>query len=1327
MHETLKSTESTWIGQATLELLEPRLLLSSTTAAEAELVVDLPAETALVISDSADSNSSLETVDDTVAADITVADGILSVSPSSAEQGATNVPVVFSLDPNVNPPLPPDFVAPSGAQIGSVAATSVDRDGTQVTAYFNIPADESAGMKDVSVTFSTPHGDLVLSRSSAFEVTGDVIVDPGDPWEGYTLWAPLNETATYLTDIDGDVVHTWDSDYRPGLAAYLTEDGSLLRMGNVGNATFTVGGAGGVTQLIDWSGDVTWEYTYSDDTYLSHHDVEILPNGNVLLIAWEFKTYAQAVGAGRDPASLGDGELWPDSIIEVRPTGPASGDIVWEWHVWDHLIQDHDAAMDNFGVVGDHPELIDLNYVSGPGGADWTHINSIDYNAEFDQILLSVHSFNEIWVIDHSTTTAQAASHTGGNSGRGGDLLYRWGNPQAYDAGTVADQQLFRQHDAQWIEAGLPGEGNILIFNNGQNRPGGSYSSVDEIAPPVDALGNYTLDPSGAYSPNSLSWTYADEVPTDFYAQNISGAQRLANGNTLICDGPDGDFFEVDADGQTVWQYDHTAGVFKVRRYGAAYPGFDGTPLDDEVNVEGTYPIVDTGQTGFYNNTSEIAEPGPGDAFYGQDANFDGYQPSYTVSADGLTVLDNVTSLTWTQGADWTGDGVVNVSDKFTYADAQTYVDTLNAQNYGGYDDWRAPTIKELYSLIDYRGTDPDPTATGSSGLVPFIDADVFEFAYGDLSAGERIIDSQWVTSTLYVSTVMGGTQAMFGVNFADGRIKGYPAVGGPGGVDKTYYARFCRGNTDYGTNNFTDNDDGTVTDSATGLTWSQDDSATGLNWEDALAWVQQMNDQNYLGHDDWRLPNAKELQSLVDYTRSPDTTTSAAIDPIFNSTQITNAAGQLDYPFYWSGTTFLRFDGSASAAVYVAFGRGLGSMDGTNVIDVHGAGCQRSDPKDGNAGDYPSWGHGPQGDLQRVFNHVRLVRDADITAPAQVVGRHVFYNNSALDGNDPGASGADDGAIDTGKIALLPGETAASANATDYWRGINGLMVDIDALGGAPVAGDFAFSVNAPGDPDNWVPAPAPTSITVRRGEGTGQSDRVTIIWADNAIENQWVRVTVLANDNTGLAGDDVFSFGNSIADCDGDGQIGSDDYIEMIGQFGMTGDDLSADFNADGRVDLGDFAIMRANRGNSVLPPTSAPAAAPSPVAMSQASPAVESGVDLLDEAVASDRDTIGRREGPAAVESGGPFQVDCSSTGSGASADHEIPDTRVTRHHRPPTVAGEQRTPGDAPSVGRRSGSRRAGRLSDGLDSDSPAPDILAESSVLMRLGLQNQTYE
>lgn len=296
------------------------------------------------------------------------------------------------------------------------------------------------------------------------------------------------------------------------------------------------------------------------------------------LIAWEYKSESEAIEAGRDPGSLGDGELWPDSIIEVEPDGASGGTIVWEWHVWDHLVQDYDPGKGNYAAVANHPELVNLNYTMNTN-ADWNHINSVDYNAEYDQILVSVHNFSEIWIIDHSTTTAEAASHSGGLYGKGGDLLYRWGNPQTYDAGSSDDQQLFVQHDAEWVESGLPGEGDILVFNNGKGRSDGNYSSVDEIVPPVNSDGSYTLDAGSAYGPAAAVWSYTADTPTDFYAQSISGAQRLPNGNTLVCSGPDGYFFEVTDSGEVVWDYTASGAVFRVERYATDYTGFDGKSL----------------------------------------------------------------------------------------------------------------------------------------------------------------------------------------------------------------------------------------------------------------------------------------------------------------------------------------------------------------------------------------------------------------------------------------------------------------------------------------------------------------------------------------------------------------------------------------------------------------------------------------------------------------------------------------------------------------------------------------------------------------------------
>jgi Protein of unknown function (DUF1566)/Immunoglobulin domain len=386
------------------------------------------------------------------------------------------------------------------------------------------------------------------------------------------------------------------------------------------------------------------------------------------------------------------------------------------------------------------------------------------------------------------------------------------------------------------------------------------------------------------------------------------------------------------------------------------------------------YPIVDTAQTLCYGNTTSITAPGVDEAFYGQDAQYDGFQPSYTLSQDGLTVEDNITGLIWQQTPDTDGDGDIDAQDKISWSASLTYPETLNSSNYGGYSDWRLPTIKELYSLILFNGTDPSGLeGDDTSSLIPFIDTDYFDFAYGDTDAGERIIDSQYWSTNEYVGDGFDN-QTVFGVNFADGRIKGYGTQ--LMGNDKTAFVLFVRGSQTYGINSFTDNGDGTVTDQATGLMWSQDDSGVGYNWEDTLVYSEAATTA---GYDDWRLPNVKELESIVDYTRSLDTHSSAAIDPIFNSTSIINEGGETDFPYFWSGTTHATYNGNGSGA-YVAFGRGLGYMNDA-WVDVHGAGCQRSDPKVGDPADYPT-GHGPQGDAIRIYNYVRMVRDVEYVAP---------------------------------------------------------------------------------------------------------------------------------------------------------------------------------------------------------------------------------------------------------------------------------------------------------------------------------------------------------
>ncbi len=384
------------------------------------------------------------------------------------------------------------------------------------------------------------------------------------------------------------------------------------------------------------------------------------------------------------------------------------------------------------------------------------------------------------------------------------------------------------------------------------------------------------------------------------------------------------------------------------------------------------YPVPDTGQTACYGATKKIRCPAEGQAFAGQDAQVRGRQMSYTDNRDG-TVTDTVTGLIWMKSPDLNGDGKIRANDKLSYKKGVSFAHNASL---AGHDDWRLPTIKELYSLMNFSGIDPSGVkTTNSNRLSPFLDKSVFDFAYGDVKSGERIIDAQMASSDLFVGRTNPNARAgtLFGVNFADGRIKGYGLK--LHGRDKTFYVMLVRGRTGHGKNAISDNGNGTVTDASTGLMWTKGDSGKPLSWQEALAWAEQANAQNYLGHSDWRLPNVKELQILVDYKRSPSTSGSAAISPIFNATPIQNEAGQKDYGAYWSSTTHANISRKPGiAAAYVNFGRAMGYMGG-HWVDVHG-GAQRSDPKVGSAADYLK-GHVPQGDAIRVRDFAHLVRDA--------------------------------------------------------------------------------------------------------------------------------------------------------------------------------------------------------------------------------------------------------------------------------------------------------------------------------------------------------------
>ena len=427
--------------------------------------------------------------------------------------------------------------------------------------------------------------------------------------EGYVLFSPTTSTTTYLIDKCGNKVHEWNSTYKPALASYLLEDGSLLRTGQLDNLNFDEGGSGGIIEKFDWDGNLTWSYSISDNFQCQHHDVKFLPNGNVLAIVWERYTSAELIAEGKN-TTYANSFILSEKIVELQPSGTNGATLVWEWKVWDHLIQDFDNTKPNYGVVANSPGLINLNYFPGMStNTDWIHLNSIDYNPTLDQILVSSHTFCEVWILDHSTTTAQAATNLGGNSGTGGNIMYRWGNPQAYGRGNPSVKKLYGQHHATWIPTGFPNAGKILVFNNGLNRTAGVYSSIDMIETPAMVNNLYPIVGTTAFAPTSLFWTYTDPVPTDFYSSNISGVYPLENGSFMITNGTAGIFFEITSINEKVWEYISpinstgilTQGnvpsgnlVFRCNYYPSTYSAFIGRTITDlgEIELNPTSPSI---------------------------------------------------------------------------------------------------------------------------------------------------------------------------------------------------------------------------------------------------------------------------------------------------------------------------------------------------------------------------------------------------------------------------------------------------------------------------------------------------------------------------------------------------------------------------------------------------------------------------------------------------------------------------------------------------------------------------------------------------------------
>ena len=438
---------------------------------------------------------------------------------------------------------------------------------------------------------------ILISQVSYAQQTVGLFINDSLAYNGYTLIAPFNSNQTYLIDNCGEIVHQWqNSNYWPGASTYLLEDGRLLRTARRTDGHFNTGGIGGTIEIYDWNDNLIWSYDVLDSTQQQHHDVEMLPNGNILILSFDYISKADAIAAGKDTTLIDEDGLWSEKIIEVQPNGLNNGTIVWEWYLWDHIIQDFDSSLPNYGMVSQHPELIDINYYVPYNVIELAHANSIAYNKDLDQIIISSRDYSEIWIIDHSTTTQEAAGNTGGIYGKGGDLLFRWGNTDAYKLGNPNGRTFYGQHDAHWIPDSLPQGGMIMVYNNGLDFQG-EYSQV-QIIDPQFINEEYQYDSTFGYLPNSPEWSYITPHFSDF----ISGANRLPNGNTLICDGGDGIITEINDQDSIVWRYVNPAGLngfvasqgnppgnsslFRAYKYGVNYPAFQGKNLIPQGPIE---------------------------------------------------------------------------------------------------------------------------------------------------------------------------------------------------------------------------------------------------------------------------------------------------------------------------------------------------------------------------------------------------------------------------------------------------------------------------------------------------------------------------------------------------------------------------------------------------------------------------------------------------------------------------------------------------------------------------------------------------------------------
>ncbi|NER10503.1 Arylsulfotransferase (ASST) [Muriicola jejuensis] len=363
-------------------------------------------------------------------------------------------------------------------------------------------------------------------------------------YDGLVLINDAGNNRAFLMDKEARLVHEWPLSNNLGNDAHLESDGVLLATLEADDPKITFGGQGGKIQFIAPDGTITWNFNYSSEEAETHHDVELLPNGNVLAMVWERVTQDMAANAGS--SSLVD--VFPEAIIEVDPR---TDQIVWEWHAWDHIIQDFDETKDHFGVVADNPQLIDVNYVTIDNG-DIMHANGIAYDPVKDVIYLSVNFYSEVWVIDHSTSTEEARGNSGGNYGKGGDLIYRFGNPEAYR--NASGERLFKNNHFPNLLKGEQ-EGKMLIFSNGAEL---EQSTVYELQLPSE----FNLQPNTDNEPEVI-WTFSHP---DLYSPKVSGAVLLPNGNRMIAEGDYG-VWEVTETGQVVWKFNAQGFFWRAYHY----------------------------------------------------------------------------------------------------------------------------------------------------------------------------------------------------------------------------------------------------------------------------------------------------------------------------------------------------------------------------------------------------------------------------------------------------------------------------------------------------------------------------------------------------------------------------------------------------------------------------------------------------------------------------------------------------------------------------------------------------------------------------------------